>query len=31
MGHDTPEPLWPVIIPTITTFQDLAVGTPVAV
>ena len=31
MGHDTPEPLWPVIVPTITTFQDLAVGTPVAV
>ena len=28
MGHDTPEPLWPVIVPTITTFQDLAVGTP---
>ncbi len=31
MGHDTPEPLWPVIVPTITTFQDLAVGTPVGV
>ena len=31
MGHDMPEPLWPVIVPTITTFQDLAVGTPVAV
>ncbi len=29
MGHDLPEPLWPVIVPTITTFQDLATGTPV--
>ncbi len=26
MGHDLPEPLWPLIVPTITTFQDLAVG-----
>ena len=26
MGHDLPEPLWPVIVPTITTFQDLAIG-----
>ena len=25
MGHDQPEPLWPLIIGTITTFQDLAV------
>jgi pimeloyl-ACP methyl ester carboxylesterase len=29
MGHDLPEPLWPVIVPTIATFQDLATGPPV--
>jgi pimeloyl-ACP methyl ester carboxylesterase len=28
MGHDLPEPLWPVIVPAIVNFQDLAVGTP---
>jgi pimeloyl-ACP methyl ester carboxylesterase len=26
MGHDLPEPLWPVIVPAITTFQDHAVA-----
>jgi len=26
MGHDLPEPLWPLIVPTIANFQDLAVG-----
>jgi pimeloyl-ACP methyl ester carboxylesterase len=30
MGHDTPEPLWPIIIPTITSFQDLATRTTAA-
>jgi pimeloyl-ACP methyl ester carboxylesterase len=30
MGHDLPEQLWPVIVPTITTFQDVAVGTAAA-
>jgi pimeloyl-ACP methyl ester carboxylesterase len=30
MGHDLPEPLWPVIVPAITMFQDLAVGTAAA-
>ena len=29
MGHDLPEPLWPVIVPAITTFQDVAAGVPV--
>ena len=28
MGHDLPEPLWPVIVPAITNFQDVAVGSP---
>jgi pimeloyl-ACP methyl ester carboxylesterase len=26
MGHDLPEPLWPLIVPAITNFQDHAVG-----
>lgn len=26
MGHDLPEPLWPVIVPAIVNFQDLAAG-----
>jgi pimeloyl-ACP methyl ester carboxylesterase len=26
MGHDLPEPMWPVIVPAITNFQDLAAG-----
>jgi pimeloyl-ACP methyl ester carboxylesterase len=26
MGHDLPEPLWPVIVPAIVNFQDHAVG-----
>jgi pimeloyl-ACP methyl ester carboxylesterase len=26
MGHDLPEPLWPLIVPTIVTFQDHAVA-----
>ena len=30
MGHDLPEPLWPVIVPAITNFQDVAVGAPAA-
>jgi pimeloyl-ACP methyl ester carboxylesterase len=28
MGHDLPEPLWPVIVPAIINFQDVAVGAP---
>ena len=29
MGHDLPEPMWPLIVPAITTFQDVAAGVPV--
>jgi pimeloyl-ACP methyl ester carboxylesterase len=31
MGHDLPEPLWPVIVPAIITYQDLAVAVAPAV